>query len=40
MLSNVWKEMDGQLSNYVRGKTLEIFIVGTAAAIIFTSVGT
>ena len=39
MLSNVWGEMDGQLSNYVRGKTLEIFIVGAAAAIIFTSLG-
>jgi putative permease len=39
MLSNVWAEMDGQLSNYVRGKTLEIFIVGVTAAIIFTSLG-
>ena len=39
MLSNVWGEMDGQLSNYVRGKTLEIFTVGAAAAIIFTSLG-
>jgi putative permease len=39
MLSNVWSEMDGQLSNYVRGKTLEIFIIGVSAAIIFTSLG-
>ena len=39
MLSNVWAEMDGKLSNYVRGKTLEIFIVGVTAAIIFTSLG-
>jgi len=39
MLSKVWSEMDGQLSNYVRGKTLEIFIIGTAAAIIFSSLG-
>ena len=27
------------LSNYVRGKTIEIFIVGIAAAIIFASLG-
>ena len=39
MFSNVWAEMDIQLSNYVRGKTIEIFIVGAAAAIIFSSLG-
>ena len=39
MLTDVWKEMDIQLSNYVRGKTIEIFIVGLAAAIIFLSLG-
>jgi putative permease len=39
MLSNIWIEMDDQLSNYVRGKILEIFIVGVAAAIIFASLG-
>jgi len=39
MLSKIWFEMDIQLSNYVRGKTLEIFIVGIAAAIIFSSIG-
>jgi len=39
MFSNVWAEMDIQLSNYVRGKTIEIFIVGTVAAIIFSSLG-
>jgi putative permease len=39
MLSNIWSEMDVQLSNYVRGKTIEIFIVGIAAAIIFVSLG-
>ena len=37
MLTNIWAEMDIQLSNYVRGKTIEIFIVGIAAAIIFAS---
>jgi putative permease len=39
MLANIWAEMDVQLSNYVRGKTIEIFIVGLAAAIIFSSLG-
>jgi putative permease len=39
MLTNIWAEMDIQLSNYVRGKTIEIFIVGIAAAIIFASLG-
>ena len=35
MLKNVWVEMDQQLSNYARGKAIEIVIVGSAAAIIF-----
>ena len=39
MLTSIWAEMDIQLSNYVRGKTIEIFIVGIAAAIIFSSLG-
>ena len=39
MLSQVWSEMDIQLSNYVRGKVLEIFIVGIAAAILFAAFG-
>lgn len=26
---NVWKEMDAQMGNYVRGKVYEIFLVGT-----------
>ncbi len=39
MLSNVWFEMDNQLSNYVRGKTIEILIVAVASAIIFASLG-
>jgi len=37
MFTSIWAEMDVQLSNYVRGKTIEIFIVGVAAAIIFSS---
>tara|TARA_Y100001935_G_scaffold160607_1_gene132127 strand:- start:1434 stop:2150 length:717 start_codon:yes stop_codon:yes gene_type:complete len=39
MLTKVWAEMDVQLSNYVRGKVLEIFVVGVAAAILFASFG-
>lgn len=39
MLDKIWKEMDVQLSNYVKGKTLEIFVVGVSAAIIFSIVG-
>ena len=39
MLSQVWSEMDIQLSNYVRGKVLEIFIVGIAAGILFAAFG-
>ena len=39
MLSKVWSEMDVQLSNYVRGKALEIIIVGLLAAILFYSFG-
>ena len=35
MLQNVWVEMDDQLSNYARGKAIEIVIVGLAAAIVF-----
>ena len=39
MLKNVWVEMDEQLSNYARGKAIEIVIVGSAAAIIFMYFG-
>jgi putative permease len=39
MLKNVWLEMDGQLSNYARGKAIEIVIVGLAAAILFLYFG-
>ena len=35
MLQNVWIEMDDQLSNYARGKAIEIIIVGLVAAVIF-----
>ena len=39
MLSDVWTEMDDQLSNYVWGKGIEILIVGFAAALIFGVMG-
>ena len=39
MLSEVWIEMDDQLSNYVWGKGVEILIVGFAAAVIFGIIG-
>ena len=35
MLNSVWVEMDDQLSNYARGKAIEIVVVGIAAAIVF-----
>lgn len=35
ILQQVWVELDRQLANYVRGKALEILIVGTVAYIIF-----
>ncbi len=39
MLKSVWKEMDDQLSNYVRGKVLEIVIVGVVSYILFLVLG-
>ncbi len=35
MLKQVWVEMDEQLSNYSRGKVIEIIIVGSVAALLF-----
>ncbi len=39
MLSDVWVEMDEQLSNYVWGKGIEILIVGFMASLIFGIMG-
>ena len=39
MLEQVWFEMDEQLSNYARGKAIEIVIVGSVAALIFMYFG-
>jgi len=39
MLSHVWLEMDQQIGNYVRGKVLEILIVGIVSYIVFLWLG-
>ncbi|MAX55544.1 MAG: AI-2E family transporter [Alcanivoracaceae bacterium] len=35
VLSHVWHEMDGQIANYVRGKAVEILLVGSVTFIAF-----
>ncbi len=37
--SRVWKEVDMQIGNYVRGKFLEVLILGVASYIVFISLG-
>ena len=39
VLSSVWHEMDDQLANYVRGKVVEILIVGISAYVLFLVLG-
>lgn len=39
MMTRVWQEMDAQIANYIRGKIVEIFIVGTATYITFLYLG-
>ena len=39
ILSNVWLEMDQQIANYVRGKVVEIVIVGSATYVAFLWLG-
>lgn len=39
LMSRIWQEMDQQLSNYVRGKVVEIIIVGGAAYLMFLILG-
>lgn len=39
ILVRVWREMDDQIGNYVRGKFIEILIVGSATYIFFVSLG-
>jgi putative permease len=35
----IWHEMDLQLSNYIRGKVLEIFLVGSVTYLVFSLLG-
>ncbi|BBB26039.1 AI-2E family transporter [Amphritea japonica] len=39
MLSQVWAEMDQQIANYVRGKVIEIVIVGSVTYLAFALLG-
>lgn len=39
MLTSVWHEMDDQIANYVRGKVIEIVIVGAVTYIAFVFLG-
>ncbi|GAA6145657.1 MAG: AI-2E family transporter [Thalassolituus sp.] len=39
LLKNVWSEMDEQIANYIRGKALEIVIVGGVSYIAFVVLG-
>lgn len=39
LMIRIWHEMDVQISNYVRGKGLEILIVGLASFVLFSGVG-
>lgn len=39
LVDRVWREMDAQLGNYVRGKFLEIFIVGVVSIVVFALLG-
>ena len=39
ILSHVWQEMDGQIANYVRGKAVEILLVGSVTFVGFMLFG-
>lgn len=39
LLSRIWHEMDAQIANYIRGKFIEICIVGTVAFLTFAYFG-
>lgn len=36
LMARIWREMDDQIANYIRGKFIEIIIVGTVAFITFS----
>ena len=39
LMAQVWHEMNDQLANYIRGKALQILIVGTVTWVIFALLG-
>jgi putative permease len=39
VMAQIWHEMNDQLSNYVRGKALEILLVGGSCFVLFTVLG-
>jgi putative permease len=39
LMSGVWREMDGKIGNYVRGKVWEMLIVGVASSLVFAVMG-
>lgn len=39
LMNRIWQEMDQQISNYIRGKVLEIFIVGSVSYFMFVLLG-
>ncbi|PCJ28618.1 MAG: AI-2E family transporter [SAR86 cluster bacterium] len=39
LMTRIWIEMDQQISNYIRGKVLEIFIVGSVSYVMFVALG-
>ena len=39
LLTRIWKEMDAQIANYIRGKFIEIIIVGSVAFFTFAFFG-
>jgi putative permease len=39
LAASVWSEVDGQIGNYVRGKSLEIIIIGSATFVTFSLMG-
>jgi putative permease len=39
MMTKVWREMDDQIANYIRGKALEILIVGSVTFVVLAFLG-
>lgn len=39
LMRRVWTEMDAQIANYIRGKTIEILIVGAVSYVVFVFLG-